>query len=78
MRLSQIEGIERIRFTSPHPLHMDDEFLEIFSQNSKICKSIHMPLQSGSNAILKAMKRGYTKEWFLDRAQKLKSYAEII
>lgn len=72
MRLSQIEGIERIRFTSPHPLHMDDEFLEIFSQNSKICKSIHMPLQSGSNAILKAMKRGYTKEWFLDRAQKLK------
>lgn len=72
MRLSQIDGIERIRFTSPHPLHMDDEFLEIFSQNSKICKSIHMPLQSGSNAILKAMKRGYTKEWFLDRAQKLK------
>lgn len=72
MRLSQIEGIERIRFTSPHPLHMDDEFLEIFSQNPKICKSIHMPLQSGSNAILKAMKRGYTKEWFLDRAQKLK------
>lgn len=72
MRLSQIEGIERIRFTSPHPLHMDDEFLEIFSQNSKICKSIHMPLQSGSNAILKAMKRGYTKEWFLDRVQKLK------
>lgn len=72
-RLSQIEGIERIRFTSPHPLHMDDEFLEIFSQNPKICKSIHMPLQSGSNAVLKAMKRGYTKEWFLNRAKKLRA-----
>ena len=52
---------------------MDDEFLEVFSQNPKICKSIHMPLQSGSNAVLKAMKRGYTKEWFLNRAAKLRA-----
>ena len=73
VRLSEIDGIERIRFTSPHPLHMDDEFLEVFSQNPKICKSIHMPLQSGSNAVLKAMKRGYTKEWFLNRAAKLRA-----
>jgi tRNA-2-methylthio-N6-dimethylallyladenosine synthase len=71
-RVSAVEGLERIRFTSPHPLHMDDEFIEEFARNPKICKSMHMPLQSGSNEILKAMKRGYTKEWFLNRAQKLR------
>ncbi|EHY1327222.1 tRNA (N6-isopentenyl adenosine(37)-C2)-methylthiotransferase MiaB [Campylobacter lari] len=72
-KLSEIEGLERIRFTSPHPLHMDDRFLEVFSKNPKVCKSMHMPLQSGSSEILKAMKRGYTKEWYLDRALKLRS-----
>jgi len=70
--VSEIEQIERIRFTSPHPLHMDDEFLEEFAKNPKICKSMHMPLQSGSTGILKQMKRGYSKEWFLNRAQKLR------
>lgn len=71
-RVSAVEGLERIRFTSPHPLHMDDEFIEEFAANPKICKSMHMPLQSGSTEILKAMKRGYTKEWFLNRARKLR------
>lgn len=71
-RVSAVEGIERIRFTSPHPLHMDDEFIEEFARNPKICKSMHMPLQSGSTEILKAMKRGYGKEWFLNRAAKLR------
>ncbi|STO96864.1 tRNA (N6-isopentenyl adenosine(37)-C2)-methylthiotransferase MiaB [Helicobacter canis] len=70
--LAEIKGIERIRFTSPHPLHMDDEFLQEFAHNPKVCKSIHMPLQSGSSRILKAMRRGYSKEWFLDRVQRLK------
>ncbi|WP_456401577.1 tRNA (N6-isopentenyl adenosine(37)-C2)-methylthiotransferase MiaB [Hydrogenimonas sp.] len=70
--VSEIEEVERIRFTSPHPLHMDDAFLEEFARNPKICKSMHMPLQSGSSRILKAMKRGYTKEWFLDRAARLR------
>lgn len=71
--LSEIEGLCRIRFTSPHPLHMDDKFLELFAKNDKVCKSMHMPLQSGSNQILKAMKRGYSKEWYLQRALKLRS-----
>jgi tRNA-2-methylthio-N6-dimethylallyladenosine synthase len=71
-RVSAVEGLERIRFTSPHPLHMDDEFIEEFARNPKICKSMHMPLQSGSTEILKAMKRGYSKEWFLNRARKLR------
>jgi tRNA-2-methylthio-N6-dimethylallyladenosine synthase len=51
---------------------MDDEFLEEFANNPKICKSMHMPLQSGSSKVLKDMKRGYTKEWFLNRVNKLK------
>lgn len=72
VKISEVKGIERIRFTSPHPLHMDDKFLDVFTNNNKICKSMHMPLQSGSSAILKAMKRGYTKEWFLNRALKLR------
>ena len=70
--ISKIDGLKRIRFTSPHPLHMDDEFIEEFARNPKISKCIHMPLQSGSTRILKAMKRGYTKEWFLNRALKMR------
>ncbi len=72
-RLSKIDGLHRIRFTSPHPFHMDDEFIEEFSTNPKICKSMHMPLQSGSTKVLKDMKRGYSKEWFLNRVEKLRS-----
>ncbi len=71
--ISKIEGIKRIRFTSPHPLHMDDEFIQEFAQNPKICKQIHVPLQSGSTRILKEMKRGYTKEWFLNRCAMIRS-----
>lgn len=70
--ISKIEGIERIKFVSPHPLHMDDKFIEEFANNPKISKYIHMPLQSGSNKVLKDMKRGYSREWFLDRVNKIK------
>ncbi len=70
--VSKIDGLERIRFTSPHPLHMDDDFIEEFAKNPKICKSIHMPLQSGSTKLLKDMKRGYSKKWFLNRAAKIR------
>ncbi|RDU59321.1 tRNA (N6-isopentenyl adenosine(37)-C2)-methylthiotransferase MiaB [Helicobacter marmotae] len=72
-RLSEIEGLYRIRFTSPHPLHMDDEFLEEFASNARIAKALHIPLQSGSSRVLKMMKRGYSKEWYLSRIAKLKS-----
>ena len=70
--ISKIEGLERIRFTSPHPLHMDDEFLEEFANNPKICKQIHVPLQAGNDKVLKQMKRGYTKKWFLNRCEKIR------
>jgi tRNA-2-methylthio-N6-dimethylallyladenosine synthase len=72
-KVSQIEGLERIRFASPHPLHMDDAFLKEFASNPKICKQIHIPLQSGSTQILKAMKRGYTRENFLNRCEKIRA-----
>jgi len=72
-KISQIEGLERIRFTSPHPLHMDDAFIEEFASNPKICKQIHVPLQSGSTSLLKVMKRGYTKENFLNRCEKIRT-----
>jgi len=71
--ISKIEGVKRIRFTSPHPLHMDDEFIEEFASNPKISKQIHIPLQAGNTRVLKAMKRGYTKEWFLNRCEKIRS-----
>ena len=72
-KVSAVEGLERIRFTSPHPLHMDDAFLEEFASNPKVCKQIHIPLQSGSTALLQKMKRGYSKEWFLNRCDKIRS-----
>ena len=72
-KISNIEGLERIRFTSPHPLHMDDAFIEEFASNPKICKQIHVPLQSGSTQLLKAMKRGYTKENFINRCEKIRT-----
>jgi len=72
-KISKIEGLERIRFTSPHPLHMDDDFLQEFASNPKICKQIHVPLQSGSTSLLKSMRRGYTKEWFLNRCEKIRT-----
>lgn len=77
-KLSEIPNLERIRFQSPHPLHMDDKFLDTFVQNPKICKAMHMPLQSGSNAVLKAMRRGYTREWYLERAMKLRKMCESV
>ena len=71
--ISKIENLERIRFTSPHPLHMDDEFINEFATNPKICKQIHVPLQAGNTKVLKDMKRGYTKEWFLNRCEKIRN-----
>ena len=76
-KVSKIKGIERIRFTSPHPLHADDKFLDEFANNPKICKHIHFPLQSGSTNILKAMKRGYTKEWFLNRCKIIRQIPNV-
>jgi len=71
--VSKIQGLQRIRFTSPHPLHMGDEFIEEFASNPKICKQIHVPLQAGNTRVLKDMKRGYSKDWFLNRCEKIRT-----
>lgn len=73
--VTKIAGLKRVRFTSPHPLHMDDAFIEEFAANPKICNNIHMPLQSGSTKVLKDMRRGYSQEWFLKKAAKIRELA---
>ena len=57
----------RIRFTTSHPKDMSDETLEVIAAHNNLCKFIHLPVQSGSNRILKLMNRKYTREWYLDR-----------
>jgi tRNA-2-methylthio-N6-dimethylallyladenosine synthase len=57
----------RIRFTSSHPKDMSDETLHVIADYPNVCKHIHLPVQSGSNRILKLMNRKYTREWYLDR-----------
>jgi tRNA-2-methylthio-N6-dimethylallyladenosine synthase len=72
-RLSQVNGIERIRFTSPHPQEVRKDFIELVTTNPKICRHIHMPLQSGSSSILKAMNRNYRRERYLEIIEQLKT-----
>ncbi len=57
----------RIRFTSPHPKDMSDKTIAIMARYPNICRQIHLPVQSGSNRVLKLMKRNYTREWYLER-----------
>ncbi len=68
----EIEGLERIRFTSPHPKGYGDDLVEAYARLPKLCESAHIPLQSGSDRLLKLMHRGYTREKFLGLIQKLR------
>jgi tRNA-2-methylthio-N6-dimethylallyladenosine synthase len=65
--IAQLVPNMRIRFTTSHPKDMSDETLEVIAQHDNLCKFIHLPVQSGSNRILKLMNRKYTREWYLDR-----------
>ena len=68
LRLVAIEAPEmRVRFTTSHPKDMSDETLRVIAEMPNVCKHIHLPVQSGSNRILKLMNRKYTREWYLDR-----------
>ena len=64
----------RIRFTTSHPKDMSDETLQVMADHQNICKHIHLPVQSGSNRILKLMNRKYTREWYLDRVAAIRKY----
>ena len=70
--ISQISGVDRIRYTSPHPQDISDELLEIMRKYDNICNYIHLPLQSGSDKILKRMHRSYSKDDFLILAKKIR------
>lgn len=70
--VNKIEGIERIRFVSPHPKDFTDDVIEAIRDCDKVCKIIHLPLQSGSTKVLKDMNRKYTKEQYLQLAEKMK------
>jgi len=71
-RIHPIEGIERIRFTTSHPKDLSEELIQSFSKLKKLCEHMHLPFQSGSNKVLKAMHRGYTKESYLQKVYQLK------
>lgn len=71
--IHQIAPQMRIRYTSPHPRHMSDKLIETMAEIPQICAHIHLPVQSGSNAVLERMRRGYTREWYLDRIATLRS-----
>ena len=68
----EIEGLERIRFTSPHPKGYGDDLVEAYARLPKLVESAHMPVQSGSDRVLKAMHRGYTRERYLEIVEKLR------
>ena len=72
--LAKIKGLNRIRYTSPHPQDMTDDVLKVMSDNANICNYIHLPLQSGSNRILNRMNRTYNRDDFLTLCDKIKAY----
>jgi len=71
-RIAEIKGDFWIRFLSPHPLYFSDKLIEVIAKEDKICKHLHLPVQSGSNAVLKRMLRKYTREEYLDLVKKIK------
>lgn len=71
--IEKIEGLERIRFMTSHPKDLSDELIEVMAQSQKICKHLHLPVQSGSTRILEKMNRRYTKEHYLRLVEKIKA-----
>ena len=71
--VNKIEGIERIRFVSPHPKDFTDDVIDAIAECNKVCKLVHLPLQAGSNNVLKRMNRKYTKEQYLELVEKMKN-----
>jgi tRNA-2-methylthio-N6-dimethylallyladenosine synthase len=76
--VNEIEGLERLRFTSPHPIGFRDDLIDAISRLPKVAEHIHLPLQSGSNRILKAMHRAYTAEKYVDLVRRIRQAREGI
>ncbi|MEG1560056.1 MAG: tRNA (N6-isopentenyl adenosine(37)-C2)-methylthiotransferase MiaB [Clostridia bacterium] len=73
LELSKINGIDRVRFMTSHPKDLSDELIDVMASCEKVCKHIHLPVQSGSTAVLHAMNRGYTRERYLSLVEKLRA-----
>ncbi|MGQ9775778.1 MAG: tRNA (N6-isopentenyl adenosine(37)-C2)-methylthiotransferase MiaB [Thermodesulfobacteriota bacterium] len=71
-RVNEIEGLKRIRFTTSHPMDLSLELIESYSALEKLCEHIHLPFQSGSDKILKAMHRGYSRDSYLEKIHRLR------
>jgi tRNA-2-methylthio-N6-dimethylallyladenosine synthase len=71
--VGQVSGIRRVRFTTSHPRHFSKEIVEALDAVPTLCDHVHLPVQSGSSAILKAMNREYTREWYLERISWIKA-----
>jgi tRNA-2-methylthio-N6-dimethylallyladenosine synthase len=69
-----VSGIDRIRYTSPHPKDMREDVIRAHAELASVCEHIHLPLQSGSSRILKAMRRTYTRERYLDRVAQIREH----
>jgi tRNA-2-methylthio-N6-dimethylallyladenosine synthase len=76
--VNEIDGLERLRFTSPHPNGFRDDLIDALARLPKLAEHVHLPLQSGSNRILKAMHRGYTVEKYLDLVERIRRAREGI
>lgn len=71
--INKIDGIERIRFMTSHPKDFSDDLIKAYSDLDKLCKQLHLPVQSGSNKVLEEMNRKYTRESYLDKINKIKA-----
>ena len=71
-QVSKVDGVERIRFTTGHPIDLTDETISAMADIPQVCNALHLPFQAGSNRILKLMDRKYTKEFYLERVERLK------
>ena len=71
-QVNTVEGIDRIRFTTSHPKDLSDDLIDCFGRLEKLCKHLHLPVQCGSNNILRAMNRGYTRERYLEVVERLR------
>jgi len=77
-RLAEIEGLRRLRFTSPHPNDFTDDLLDVMTTSPKVCNQIHLPVQSGSTRVLRAMCRGYSRERYIEIIQNIRNSARPI
>jgi tRNA-2-methylthio-N6-dimethylallyladenosine synthase len=77
-RVNAIEGVQRIRFTTSHPQDLSPGLIEAFATLDKLCEHLHLPVQSGSDSVLTRMRRGYTRDEYLDRIDRLRKHCSNV